>query len=572
MVNADRYRRGKESLELIEEAIHLLHSAPAFNLAVYYSGTLPFVLAALYFWADMSRSPFAGQRLVGEALVLGCLFLWMKTCQAFFCRAMRCVASGESRPRGVGRLWRIFLVQSALQPSGLFVLPLALVPALPFAWVFAFYQNLGALDDGETVDCRGLVKKAAIQSVFWPRQNHLILAIITAFGFFVWLNLVTACFVLPGLVKTLLGVETVFTRSGLSLLNTTLFAATLGLTYICLDPILKTIYALRCFYGESQRSGADLKVELHGAGVKQLSLALILGLLVAFGIGEKGLVAAEQSQSRAMPAGEGQPAHQSTVVSSVSALDLDRAIDEVIQRPRYAWREPRKGFVQQENDSNGLFDRLFERLRPFLKNCFKTIRQWLDSLIRRFFLRQRTVSSNDAADRLAVFLRLLVYALIAATVAGLIWLSYRIWEKRRRKAMTIASEPLQPVPDLLDENLGAEQLPEDSWMRLARELLAKGELRLALRSFYLASLAQLAGNNLIHLARSKSNWDYERELQRRAHAIPGLLDAFVENLSVFDRTWYGMYEVNPELVNQFAHNVERIRSAMTVTSPASAPA
>jgi hypothetical protein len=43
---------------------------------------------------------------------------------------------------------------------------------------------------------------------------------------------VTVCLVLPGLVKMLFGAGSVFTRSPLSLLNTTFLAAMFGLTYL----------------------------------------------------------------------------------------------------------------------------------------------------------------------------------------------------------------------------------------------------------------------------------------------------------------------------------------------------
>mgnify|MGYP001549225032 CR=1 FL=1 len=98
------------------------------------------------------------------------------------------------------------------------------------------------------------------------------------------------------------------------------------------------------------------------------------------------------------------------------------------------------------------------------------------------------------------------------------------------------------------------------WAKLARELLERGEFRLAMRAFYLASLAHLAARNLVSLARFKSNYDYERELRRRAHAFPDLLAVFGDNLSVFERIWYGMHEVNDELVRQFAINVERLKA------------
>jgi len=96
--------------------------------------------------------------------------------------------------------------------------------------------------------------------------------------------------------------------------------------------------------------------------------------------------------------------------------------------------------------------------------------------------------------------------------------------------------------------------------KLGRELLGRGELRLAMRAFYLASLAHLAGRNLITLAKFKSNRDYEHELRRRGHALAELPGLFGENVSVLDQTWYGMHEVTEELVNQFIARVERLRS------------
>jgi hypothetical protein len=566
-VKAQRSRqRAKDSLELIEEATHLLRNAPFVFLTVYYVGTLPFVLAALYFWGDMSRSPFAGQRLIGWTITLGALFLWMKTCQAIFSRQMYSLVSGGNFAPTGRRVWRIFLNQAAVQPTELFLLPLALVPAgVPLPWVFAFYQNTAVLDEGETVEIRALVRKAASQALLWPLENHFTLAIMSAFGLVLYLNLMTACFLVPNLLKLLFGVETVFTRSGLSMLNSTFLAATLSLVYVCLDPILKTVYAVRCFYGESQRSGADLKAELRLMATSgSLKLLLPFAMLI-LGLGSTNLFAAQQSNGEipSTPASLAQTAAEPG--AALPAPELDKTIQEVIQQPKYAWREPRAKVIEAQKE--GFLSRIFQWLKPHLINGLKKVAGWLDRLFRWLFGRQRNVSGNDAAHRLSLLLRFLLYLLIAAAAAGLVWLLYRLRNKHRQGSATVTSEPMQPMPDLSDENLGADQLPEDGWMRLARKLLAEGELRLALRAFYLASLAQLAGNNLIQLARFKSNRDYERELQRRAHALPGLLTAFGENLSVFDRTWYGMYALNIDMVDQFARNVERMRGETTPVRP-----
>src|SRR6266850_4795168 len=95
MKRAHRRREGKGGIELIEEATHLLRTAPAGALATYYVGSVPFVLGLLYFWADMSRNPFAYQHLAGASLGMTVLFLWMKFWQVVFARKLRAAISGD---------------------------------------------------------------------------------------------------------------------------------------------------------------------------------------------------------------------------------------------------------------------------------------------------------------------------------------------------------------------------------------------------------------------------------------------------------------------------------------------
>src|SRR5215467_2936976 len=98
-----RQTNEKPAIELIEEAVHLLRQAPLSTLALYYIGSLPFVVGLLYFWAEMSRSPFASEHLVGEALGVALLFLWMKLWQARFSRKLWAQIGGHS-PHAFG--WR----------------------------------------------------------------------------------------------------------------------------------------------------------------------------------------------------------------------------------------------------------------------------------------------------------------------------------------------------------------------------------------------------------------------------------------------------------------------------------
>ena len=157
-------------------------------------------------------------------------------------------------------------------------------------------------------------------------------------------------------------------------------------------------------------------------------------------------------------------------------------------------------------------------------------------------------------------MRGLIFLLTALVVCALAILLYRVWRKHQKKTTIAAAEAILPTPDIADETVDASELAEDGWIQLGRELIGRGELRLAIRAFYLASLSHLAARNLIAIARFKSNRDYERELRRRAHVLPDLLSVFGENVFVFDRIWYGLHEVNNQIVDQFAANVERIKA------------
>jgi len=624
-------RLDKGAIELIEEAVHLLRRAPLAVLASYYAGTLSFVLALLYFWADMSRSPWAYQHLAGEALGLGTLFVWMKLCQSIFAGHLRALMAGEPPPTMVfRRCRRILISQATLQSTGLFLLPLALVLTLPFGWVYAFYQNATALDDGEGASLRSLIKEAQAQALLWPKQNHLVLVFLSAFGLFVFLNWTILCLFLPGLIKTLFGVESIFSRSVFSLLNTTFFAVMFGLTYLCVDPILKATFALRCFYGQSRQSGEDLKAELkqHSRIGAQSVTCLALTLLL---LQSSPLKAAEQDSAGQSHQNKGQPmdaffpvrgmwgtaapcqptgeavdwgtgpecarrAQQAAIALvrsyfpgpvSVSTLlrprtsallavtplvafasrsaigaegpepiELDHKIEQVLQQQKYTWRMPREKLEQPET-GKGLLGRFLERVRQWLRSVRDWVIEWLRKL---FHPRAKSGGGGSSGYGWMLTLQLLLYALAAVVVVALAILVWRIIPGKRRKRLIVASEAIQPAPDLRDENVGPEQLPEDGWTTLGRDLLERGELRLALRAFYLASLAHLASRQLISLAKFKSNRDYERELRRRGHSLPRLLSVFADNVQVFDRVWYGMHEINRDLVQQFLSSVELMRA------------
>ena len=540
-------RHGKSSIELIEEAFYLLRAVAPATLAAYFLGSVPFVAALLFFCTDMSRSPFAAQHLPGASLTLALLFFWMKFFQARFARLLRAQVSGDpSRAGSLKSSARSLAVQTILQSSGLFILPVAAFIVLPFAWVYAFYQNVTALDDGER-NPTSVFKQACEEAAQWPRQNHAVLLMLSGLGFYVFLNWVSFCLFAPQLLKMLFGIESDFSRSPVSMLNTTFFATMFGLTYLSLDPLIKACYVLRCFYGTSLRSGEDIKAELRLIAGATRTVIICLALCL-------GAESVRATQSSA----PSERAPQADMRSSVSPPELDRAIGEVIRQTKYTWRMPREKKVEKIED--GVIARFLAQIRDMIDSALRAVLDGIKSLIDWLFPHRRPPSDTGPKEGWMALQQGMLLLALAVTACTLAIFISRFLRARRRSEALIGSMAIPSPPDIEDENIGADHLPEEGWTRLGREFQERGELRLALRAFYLASLSHLAARGLVTIARFKSNRDYERELRRRGHAFPDLLPLFGENVGVFDRVWYGLHKVSIEVVERFVANVERIKA------------
>jgi hypothetical protein len=507
----------KSCIDLLEEATHALRTAPAKTIAIYYLGAIPFILGFLYFWTDMMQSPYASQHLAEASLGMVLLFVWMKFCQALFADRLRAQFGADEMPSyTINEYGRILFAQAVIQPAGLFILPLAFVLALPFGWAYAFYQNVTALASTEVRSPSDLARKAWAQAVLWPGQNHAMLGIATLYGGCVFLNWMVVALSIPGLLKMFFGIETVFSQAPAAMLNTTSFVSVCGLTYLTVDPFVKAAYVLRCFYGESMHSGEDLKSDLRRFATAVRGFAVTI-----------------------MP------------------NELDRRIDQVIHTDKFAWRLPRDAAVEKSND--GVITAFLHRIWIMVRDILRVVLTWID----RFF---RSLFQNPSAGIRHGFSwsssSLLLYGLLAVVLAALGVVVYRLLRARDVPTILADVTPIHPAPDVSDERVGADQLPADGWISMARDLLERGEFRLAMRAFYLASLAHLAHRNLVSIARFKSNRDYENELRRRGHAIPELASVFTDNVSALERIWYGLHEVNADAVRQFASNVDKIRNTL----------
>jgi hypothetical protein len=331
----------KSAIDLMEETFHLLRTAPVSLLLPYFTGAIPFILGFLYFWVDMSHDAFASSRIGGSVFLISLLFIWMKSWQAVFANAfLRYLKVEPPTHWSFARVVRTIVEQTTIQSTALFLLPIFSIIILPFGFGYAFYQNASVYGNGSCPTIRALVSKSKSQAFLFPEQNHILLLILTIFGPVIFLNITILLYVFPMMLQTFFGLETAF--KGWNLLNTTFWMVSCGISYLFLDPIIKTLYTLRCFYGESIRTGEDLMVELKGIQ-KREPIATVIALLLFISLTFSGFV---------QPSfGAEQPLTPLSVRSGgerFSPADLDRSAEEVIKKREFSWRIPR----QKEEISN----------------------------------------------------------------------------------------------------------------------------------------------------------------------------------------------------------------------------
>lgn len=620
---------GRSALDLMDESVHLLRHAPASVLMAYCIGSFPFVLALLFFWGEMSRGTFANLYLPEAALTLAILFLWMKGWQTFFATRLQEHFCGVPFSAwGWRRWWRTLVAQSIVQATGFLLIPASLLAAVPFGWFYAFYQNFTCLGNGIDKGVRAPVKAAWRQAKWANAQNLLLvwllspwILIVASFLVLVVYPLVTSAFketgsfgtlifslgivlllvlsplsiavaidvgaglfLLPQLLRSLFGIETNFTLAGSSVLNTTFLAAVVAITFLIIDPLAKTCYMLRCFYGASVQSGEDLLASLRSLRRQRQRQAAGLLVLLLFllpvevraaaaasnlpATGQMPAAAGAQAPVRAEKAAAGQDSRMADVAAPnpnwrISTQDMQHAIRTVMQSPAYRWRLPREAAKEEKQlgwladfmqGVHRLLGKWWQPVKKGLAKCF----EW----IRKLFTWKWQSSSTGKPSQNWGWLNSIDKIMIGisiALLAAILFLIARHWLRHREQTEVAAGTAGEPAPDLMREDIAADQLPEDEWMQLARQMIKEGQLRLGMRALFLATLSFLAGRKCLTIRKSKSDLEYRRELARRAHGRTSLVEAFDLNVRIYERGWYGRYEVSLDQINEFTANLDRMK-------------
>lgn len=241
-----------------------------------------------------------------------------------------------------------------------------------------------------------------------------------------------------------------------------------------------------------------------------------------------------EEELRSMPLASATPN-----AARLPTAEVNQQLARVLTAPEYAWQNPSKveappSWLEQFNDwlkdSVASFARALGRLE-------RAISSWLSSL----FPHISGIPTGNS-DGMSVVAQVLSWVTIIGAAAVLTLILAKIISRRR--AVTPPAAPaLAPIPDLESEDTTADQLPEDEWLWLARQKAEEGDLRQALRALFLAVLSLLGAQGLILIRKSKSNFDYERELRRKPDSGPHLDEIFSADRKLFERCWYGAHPV-----------------------------
>jgi hypothetical protein len=510
---ATRPKDSPLTVDLLEEAIELLRGSPARAWAIYLAGAVPFLSAILLFWSAMTGAVEPPSPMWG-ALLLGLFFGMHQFTKARFAATVYAsLARSVARPTGWIASLRIFVL---VWCSGLVRLPMLLIPVPS---VFAFFRNVTVLAATEE-DTAGVFRRAASLAGRGGDQISALL-IIALVAVVLWLNVFTGMLALPFLFRILTGTKMVIMRNAGALVNSTTVLASALIAWALLDAFMTAFYVSRVFHGVSEESGADLLKAWRNAVSRAAALTLLFICLV--------------------------PA-----VRAAARTDLDQAIDQVLAQGPYQWRKP----PVLDNRQNA-FVQWTDNLLASIRNAKQWLRREWQMLI-DWLLNQKGPETRSTRPPITG-LRAASWVVIAVLAVVLFTLLLR-WRKRPPDRAESTVLPSHAPLDLDDPSIIASQFPEQEWLNLARGWLGRGDYRMALRAYFLASLAFLGGHELLVISRSKTNLDYLRELKRRAKNLPGMEKLFAANVRSFEDGWYGMHPVSATEIGTFTANLERMRT------------
>src|SRR5689334_9480906 len=251
-------------VSLLEDAAHLLRSAPLDTLVCHWIGSVPFAVTLLIFWNNATHPPLADLACAAQALAVALLYLWMNCWRAVFAGSLHGDLSGAAdRPWNAGRIRRLIANQAFVAATKPIVLPLSFIAVVPFTATVGFYRSVAVLADRDGLDPVAVMSQARRLERGDTLPSWMLQLLLLLLGLIAIVNVAIAFILLPQLVRMLTGYESTFSRLGPGFFENRLFVlCVLTAAWLVFDPFVQAVYCLRAFQRESVETGEDLRAGL----------------------------------------------------------------------------------------------------------------------------------------------------------------------------------------------------------------------------------------------------------------------------------------------------------------------
>jgi hypothetical protein len=444
----------------------------------------------------------------------------------------------------------------------------ALAAVLTFAGASWFYSacqfaSLEAREDGTE---RHSIRRCLAIASQWFGNSVLLLLMLFPFWIAVWLNGLIIAMLVPQLLHSILGVNTLLsTPVGIfALVRSSAFWLSLfGGAWLALDPIVKCLFVVVYQHLRSRREGDDLRGLLASLPREQQKKAQMIastnagsrltGALVV-------LAAILAGVSQAAHAEQTPPAPNRVETFTDSARQariqqLRQALDVESRRAIYRWHDA------EHPSSPNWFDKLLAKIELGIERAWNGFWDFLHKLWPRGLNLENEKGRAWQLKDLRMWLWLIAILTLAA--GGVLF-----WLRRQRETASLSiPQAIVPLPDLSEGALASVR-SEDEWFALAGRLEGEGELRFALRAAYFGLLAGLAQRKWLTIRRDRTNREYLDEFTRRWRRRPqAALESRGEipeklrgSLRQFDRVWYGSHVLTPQAVAAYRQDQRELLS------------
>lgn len=139
----------------------------------------------------------------------------------------------------------------------------------------------------------------------------------------------------------------------------------------------------------------------------------------------------------------------------------------------------------------------------------------------------------EASGFVGFLLKSIPYLVIGGIIALIVWLFIKLNPGKGLGAKNKEQEVFLSEEQEIIENKDIEAL--------IKEAIAKGDLRLAVRYYYLLILRELKDNQFIAYEQEKTNEDYLKEIKSSPLSNP-----FEKLTHLYDFVWYGNFSINSQ--------------------------